>query len=248
MEEAAAPLREAWYYAAPSRAVRRGRLHARVMLGEPVVLGRDGDGTAFALRDICPHRGMPLSAGNFDGREIECCYHGWRFAADGACTAIPALVDGQKFDLARVCVRAYPVHETQGNIWVYLGDKPEAAPGIPALDGFGADAEPRDRRAGVVQRGDRRCGGRADGPRARPVCPPSVVVARTALDPRKIEAVRAVAVGVHDEPPRPVNQLAGLQDPRWCALDGDRLSASERARRTNPHRPPRRVQPHRDHP
>src|SRR5581483_11518441 len=46
----AAPLREAWYYAAPSRSVRRGRLFARVILGEPVVLGRAADGTPFALR------------------------------------------------------------------------------------------------------------------------------------------------------------------------------------------------------
>ncbi|HEX3884631.1 MAG TPA: aromatic ring-hydroxylating dioxygenase subunit alpha [Stellaceae bacterium] len=143
MEEAAAPLREAWYYAAPSRAVRRGRLLSRVLLGDPVVLGRGADGAVFALHDICPHRGMPLSAGSFDGREIECCYHGWRFAADGACTAIPALVDGQKFDLARICVRAYPAREVQGNIWVYLGDRPDTAPDIPILDGFGADAEPR---------------------------------------------------------------------------------------------------------
>jgi phenylpropionate dioxygenase-like ring-hydroxylating dioxygenase large terminal subunit len=71
VEEAAAPLREAWYYAAPARQLRPGRLLARVMLGEPIVLGRDQSGTVFALRDICPHRGMPLSAGPFAGCEIE---------------------------------------------------------------------------------------------------------------------------------------------------------------------------------
>ena len=68
MEDAAAPLREAWYYAAPARSLRRGRLLARQMLGEPIVLGRAKNGAVFALRDICPHRGMPLSAGHFDGR------------------------------------------------------------------------------------------------------------------------------------------------------------------------------------
>src|SRR5437762_100035 len=66
------------------------------MLGEPVLLGRDEAGAVFALRDICPHRGMPLSAGNFDGGEIECCYHGWRFAPDGRCTAIPSLVRSEE--------------------------------------------------------------------------------------------------------------------------------------------------------
>ena len=143
MEDAAAPLREAWYYAAPSRMVRRGRLLARTMLGAPVVLGRGGDDRVFALRDICPHRGMPLSAGRFDGREIECCYHGWRFAADGSCTAIPSLAAGQSFDFARVAASAYRAHEVQGNIWVYFGDDPQAAPGVPLLADFPEGAGPR---------------------------------------------------------------------------------------------------------
>jgi phenylpropionate dioxygenase-like ring-hydroxylating dioxygenase large terminal subunit len=94
------------------------------------------------LRDICPHRGMPLSAGAFDGCEVECCYHGWRFDPDGRCTAIPALVPGQPFTPGRVRVRGYPVREVQGNVWVYFGDDPVAAPEIPEIDGF-ADAAPR---------------------------------------------------------------------------------------------------------
>ena len=143
VEEAAAPLREAWYYAAPARSLRAGRLLARQMLGEPIVLGRSEDGAVFALRDICPHRGMPLSAGNFDGCEIECCYHGWRFAPDGRCTAIPSLVEGQSFDLSAVGVPRYPACEAQGNIWVYFGDDPGRAPEVPQLDGFAVSEPPR---------------------------------------------------------------------------------------------------------
>jgi phenylpropionate dioxygenase-like ring-hydroxylating dioxygenase large terminal subunit len=140
---AAAPLREAWYYAAPGRLLRRGRTLARMMLGEPVLIGRDRDGTVFALRDICPHRGMPLSEGRLDGGEIECCYHGWRFTTAGRCTAIPSLVAGQQFDLAQVAVAAYPASEAQGNIWVYFGADPAAAPPVPQLDDFGAGAAPQ---------------------------------------------------------------------------------------------------------
>jgi phenylpropionate dioxygenase-like ring-hydroxylating dioxygenase large terminal subunit len=143
VEDAAAPLREAWYYAAPSRRLRAGRTLARLMFGEPVLLGRDRDGVVFALRDICPHRGMPLSEGRFDGREIECCYHGWRFAADGRCTAIPSLVEGQTFDLGRIAVPRYPAREVQGNVWVYFGLDPAAAPDIAVLDGFAEAAQPR---------------------------------------------------------------------------------------------------------
>src|SRR5204863_9591714 len=118
VEDAAAPLREAWYYAASGRKVARGRTLARTMLGEPILIGRDRAGAVFALRDLCPHRGMPHSFGAFDGSEIECCYHGWRFATDGHCTLIPSLVEGQVFDLASVGVARYPAREVQGNIWV----------------------------------------------------------------------------------------------------------------------------------
>lgn len=143
VDDIAAPLREAWYYAAPSRRLRRGQLLGRIMLGEPVLLGRDRDGRVFALRDTCPHRGMPLSAGRFDGCEIECSYHGWRFSADGSCMTIPSLAEGQSFDLALVGVPGYPVREVQGNIWVFFGSDLDAAPGIPTVAGFAADAAPR---------------------------------------------------------------------------------------------------------
>ncbi len=146
-EDAAAPLREAWYYAAPSRRVGRGGMLARTMLGEPVLIGRDRAGRVFALCDICPHRAMPLSFGGFDGTEIECCYHGWRFATDGHCTLIPSLVEGQAFDLARIAVAFYPAREVQGNIWVFFGSDPNQAPDIPVLDipvleGFAESAAP----------------------------------------------------------------------------------------------------------
>jgi phenylpropionate dioxygenase-like ring-hydroxylating dioxygenase large terminal subunit len=111
-------------------------------MGEPLLLGRDGQGQAFALRDICPHRGIPLHYGRFDGSEIECCYHGWRFAPDGRCTAIPSLVEGQGLDLARIRVKSYPVQETQGNIWVFIGEDPSAAPPVPEIPGVG-DAAPQ---------------------------------------------------------------------------------------------------------
>jgi phenylpropionate dioxygenase-like ring-hydroxylating dioxygenase large terminal subunit len=141
--DSAAPLREAWYYAAPGREVGRGRTIARIMLGEKVLLGRDRAGAVFALRDICPHRGMPLSFGAFDGTQLECCYHGWRFATDGRCTLIPSLVPGQAFDLAQIAVARYPAREVQGNVWVFFGSDPGTAPDIPMLDGFAESAAPQ---------------------------------------------------------------------------------------------------------
>jgi phenylpropionate dioxygenase-like ring-hydroxylating dioxygenase large terminal subunit len=138
----AAPLREAWYYAFPSRRLRPGRVLAKTMLGEPVLIGRSHDGTAFALRDSCPHRGIKLSNGRFDGSEIACAYHGWRFTPSGTCTAIPSLAGGRTVDLARIKVPNYPLREVNGNLWVYFGTDPRGAPPIPVIEAFGEGAAP----------------------------------------------------------------------------------------------------------
>lgn len=139
--DSAAPLREMWYFAIPGKALKPGRIQRKLLLGEPILLGRAADSSVFALRDICPHRGIPLSYGRFDGKEIECCYHGWRFAPTGRCTAIPSLVDGQSFDLGRIAVDAYPAREVHGNIWVFFGREPAIAPPIPEIPELG-DRDP----------------------------------------------------------------------------------------------------------
>lgn len=125
-----------WYFGQCGDRLKRGRMVAKTLLGEPLLLARDADGVPFAIRDICPHRGIPLSAGAFDGREVECCYHGWRFDRDGRCTAIPSLVEGQKFNVERVGVRRYPCREVQGNIWVWFGES-EPANAPPAIPDIG---------------------------------------------------------------------------------------------------------------
>jgi len=113
-------LRDVWYMALPGRDLKRGQMRGKMLLGQSLVLGRDADGQPFALRDICPHRGIPLSHGRFDGCEIECCYHGWRFRSDGGCSHIPSLLENQKFELSRVGVFRFPCQEVQGNIWVFM--------------------------------------------------------------------------------------------------------------------------------
>ena len=136
----AAPLREMWYFALPGAALGRGRMVAKTLLGEPLLFCRGNDGTAFALRDICPHRGIPLSCGRFDGSEVECCYHGWRFDGSGRCTAIPSLVPEQELDISRIKVKSYPALERQGNVWVYVGEDASAAPPVPVLPDIGERA------------------------------------------------------------------------------------------------------------
>ncbi len=122
-------VRDIWYFAALSAAVKPGSLQRLEIMDEPVLLGRDRAGGVFALRDICPHRAAPLSAGRLqtepNGAEaVECPYHGWRFATDGACVAVPSLAEGQDLDIGRIRVRRYPVAESQGLVWIWMPSDP----------------------------------------------------------------------------------------------------------------------------
>jgi phenylpropionate dioxygenase-like ring-hydroxylating dioxygenase large terminal subunit len=135
-------LRNFWYLAAASSRLKPGKTLGVQLLGEPIVLARTARGAIFALRDICPHRGIPLRHGFLQGDDLACGYHGWRFSTEGLCTAIPSLVEGQKFDVARVKVQAYPCREVQGNLWVYVGDRepgegPDEQPEPLLLPGIG---------------------------------------------------------------------------------------------------------------
>lgn len=133
-------LTETWYFAAMSTDLRAGRPIRLEVLGEPVMLGRAPGGTLFALRDVCPHRAAPLSAGRFhreaSGAEtVACPYHGWRFAADGACAAIPSLTSDQAMDVGKIRVGRHPVAESQGMVWIWMGrgepdHSPPAFPGV----------------------------------------------------------------------------------------------------------------------
>jgi phenylpropionate dioxygenase-like ring-hydroxylating dioxygenase large terminal subunit len=129
-------LTDAWYLAGLASDLRPGARKRVEVLGEPVMLGRAPDGTLFALRDICPHRAAPLSAGRFrreasGAPSVECPYHGWRFGADGACTAIPSLTAGQSLETGRIRVRRYPAAESQGLIFLWMGASPASTPGHP---------------------------------------------------------------------------------------------------------------------
>lgn len=128
-----------WYVAAPGGQVKRGGTLTVTLLGQQVLLGRTNSGEVFALRDFCPHRGMPLSYGKFDGEEIECCYHGWCFNAQGQCTKVPSLTPDDKVDISRIKATRYPCREIEDNIWVYVTAKgvkpPEVLPDVPVTPG-----------------------------------------------------------------------------------------------------------------
>jgi phenylpropionate dioxygenase-like ring-hydroxylating dioxygenase large terminal subunit len=127
-----------WYPAARSSAIPGRKLVTAVLLEVPLVLGRSDEGKAFALRDACPHRGIPLSYGRFDGRNLECSYHGWKFDGCSAqCVEIPSLTSQDKLKVERIFAGHFPCREQDGYVWVYMHSggaaRPENVPAAPRL-------------------------------------------------------------------------------------------------------------------
>ena len=110
-----------WYPALRSAALRGKTLGTTLLMGVPLVLGRTAGGRLFAMRDSCPHRGIPLSCGWFDGEALVCKYHGWAFEpVSGQCTSIPSLTSHDTLDPTRIYGTAFPCEERDGYAWVYL--------------------------------------------------------------------------------------------------------------------------------
>lgn len=128
--------KNAWYVCAMSHEIAAGQVMSRVICSFPMAIYRAVDGTPSALLDRCPHRLFPLSAGTVEGDRLRCSYHGLAFAADGKCQEIPS----QPEIPASACVRAFPVREAHGLIWVWPGDAAEAEgtapPGFETGEGY----------------------------------------------------------------------------------------------------------------
>ena len=101
------------------------------LLAEDLVLFRDGTGRVGLLDKRCPHRGASLEFGRVEEDGLRCCYHGWKFAADGQCCDMPAEPEGSPL-IKEVRQTAYKVQETAGLVFAYLG--PDPAPLLPRYD------------------------------------------------------------------------------------------------------------------
>ena len=115
-----------WYPALRADRLKPGETAVTTLLGIPLLLGRKRlgrtrDEALFAMRDLCPHRGIPLSAGWFDGDTVQCKYHGWRFEpCSGRCEEIPSLTSHDSLEPAKIYANSFPVVERDGYAWVYV--------------------------------------------------------------------------------------------------------------------------------
>jgi len=108
--------------------------HRVKILGEELVVFRDLSGAVGLLELHCPHRGASLEYGLIDANGIRCCYHGWKFAADGTILETPGEPAHSTLK-DRLYHGAYPTHEYAGIVFAYLGP-PDLQPPFPVYDSF----------------------------------------------------------------------------------------------------------------
>lgn len=122
-----------WYPVAAAAEVEQAPVKA-MLLDEPLVLYRVA-GELVVARDVCPHRGVPLSMGCNDGEGVVCPYHGLRFGQGGRCNRIPA--SPEQAIPAKMHLRSYAAVERYGLVWVCLAEPAQALqqldPDIPAM-------------------------------------------------------------------------------------------------------------------
>ncbi|MCL6442230.1 MAG: Rieske 2Fe-2S domain-containing protein [Alicyclobacillus sp.] len=106
-----------WYPIAASDAVNDKPISAK-LLDVDLVCYRT-NGAARVARDLCAHRGVPLSLGWVEGDDIVCPYHGFRYGIDGRCTAVPARLKQDGIS-PKLKIRVFPAVERFGLIWTTL--------------------------------------------------------------------------------------------------------------------------------
>lgn len=122
-------LQNAWYVAGFAEDLGVTPLLGRTILGQPVLLYRNEDGTVAAIGNRCPHRFAPLSLGKVIGAQVRCGYHGLGFDRTGKCVHNPHGPTGS------LAVPAYPLIERSGLLWIWMGDRGRAdAAHVPDFD------------------------------------------------------------------------------------------------------------------
>jgi nitrite reductase/ring-hydroxylating ferredoxin subunit len=67
------------------------------------------EGRIFAVEDLCPHLGFPLSEGMVQDGEVICGWHGWHVAlADGSCRR------------EKQCAKVFPVELRGEEVWLQM--------------------------------------------------------------------------------------------------------------------------------
>jgi vanillate O-demethylase monooxygenase subunit len=114
-------LADMWYPVALEESVKDAPLPVKLM-DLDLVIARLGSEYVVA-RDLCVHRGAPLTKGWIKGNCLVCPYHGYEYTADGSCSKVPCDPDWKV--PASIRLETYLFEVKYGIIWVCLSGSPK---------------------------------------------------------------------------------------------------------------------------
>lgn len=129
-------LRRHWHPIAAVAELEDNGMKAVRLLGENLVLYRDGSGSFGLVDRHCPHRRADMSYGYLESCGLRCSYHGWLWNHEGRCLEQPYEDSANPKARFRdkITIKAYPVEAKAGLLWAYLGPTP--APLVPTWEPF----------------------------------------------------------------------------------------------------------------
>ena len=96
------------------------------IVGEPIIVARDGDGEINAFYNVCVHRGTEVAAGSGNLKTFSCPYHAWTYDLAGRLVGAAYMDDVKDFDLDGC--RLQPVRCGVWQGWVFVSFDAEAEP------------------------------------------------------------------------------------------------------------------------
>lgn len=108
-----------WYVIAHGCEIEQpGAYIVRELLGESILVVRDGQGGVRAFYNVCRHRGSRLCDNDGQGDAFVCPYHAWSYHLDGSLRAAPALPED--IERSGLGLRPVNVRDIAGIILVSL--------------------------------------------------------------------------------------------------------------------------------
>jgi phenylpropionate dioxygenase-like ring-hydroxylating dioxygenase large terminal subunit len=107
------------------------------LLGEPLVMVRDGAGEVRVLSRICRHRAMPVVSGAGRVRTFVCPYHTWTYALDGRLLGAPEMNKTPGFAPADCSLPSLRTEVWEGFVFVSFDPQaPALGPSLAWLAGL----------------------------------------------------------------------------------------------------------------
>jgi phenylpropionate dioxygenase-like ring-hydroxylating dioxygenase large terminal subunit len=127
-----------WLYAGREEELAKpGDYLTMRLVGEPIVIARDTDGTLNAYYNMCAHRGVEVAYGNGNTRAFKCPYHGWTYDLKGKLKGAAHMEQSAGFEPSKCRMKSIRLDTWRGNIFICFSQ--DTVPLAEFLSGFEKD-------------------------------------------------------------------------------------------------------------